>query len=122
MRVVSRLAKASVCLLGLGVISGAVAPAHAAKQVVRFPDTYAPGTIVIVQHQRRLYLSIGNGKAIRYPVAIGRSGRAWSGWTRVEGKFVRPAWSPPAAVKAWNPRIPNVIPGGSPKNPMGERA
>lgn len=90
--------------------------------MVRFEAEYAPGTIVIVQHQRKLYLTLGNGRAIRYSVAVGMRGRAWTGWTRVEGKHVRPAWSPPAAVKKWNPRIPDLIPGGAPNNPMGERA
>mgnify|MGYP003330409947 FL=1 len=33
-----------------------------------------------------------------------------------------PAWSPPAEVKRDNPRLPAVIPGGAPNNPMGARA
>jgi len=101
---------------------GAVTSTEAARRLVSFSTAYPAGTIVIVQRQRKLYLSLGDGRAIRYPVAIGRRGKAWSGWTHVEGKFVRPAWSPPAAVKRWNPRIPDVIPGGSPRNPMGARA
>ena len=40
----------------------------------------------------------------------------------VDGKHVRPAWSPPAEVKRNNPRLPNVIAGGSPSNPMGVAA
>ena len=77
---------------------------------------------MIVQHKRKLYLTLGQGRAIRYPVAVGRRGRGWTGWSRVQGKHVKPAWSPPAAVKRWNPRIPDIIPGGSPRNPMGARA
>ena len=111
-------------MLGLSLFAGAAAvtPAEAAPRLVAFSSSYPAGTIVIVQRQRKLYFSLGDGRAIRYPVAIGKAGKAWSGWTRVEGKYVRPAWSPPAAVKRWNPRIPDVIPGGSPRNPMGERA
>jgi lipoprotein-anchoring transpeptidase ErfK/SrfK len=111
-------------MLGLSLLAGAAAvtPAEAARRLVAFSPSYPAGTIVIVQRQRKLYFSLGDGRAIRYPVAIGKAGKAWSGWTRVEGKYVRPAWSPPAAVKRWNPRIPDVIPGGSPRNPMGERA
>lgn len=81
-----------------------------------------PGTIIISQRQRRLYLMQYDGTAISYPVAIGRAGRAWSGWARIDGKHVFPAWSPPAEVKRDNPRLPAVIPGGAPNNPMGARA
>jgi lipoprotein-anchoring transpeptidase ErfK/SrfK len=81
-----------------------------------------PGTIVISQSQRRLYLTQDDGLAISYPIAVGKMGKAWSGWARVNGKFVAPAWSPPAVVKRDNPRLPNVIPGGSPSNPMGAAA
>ena len=110
------------CGIALLVSQASWSEAQAARRLVNFSNAYPAGTIVIVQRQRKLYLSLGGGRAIRYPVAIGRRGRAWTGWTRIEGKYVRPAWSPPAAVKRWNPKIPDVIPGGSPRNPMGARA
>ena len=72
--------------------------------------------------ERRLYLVLGNGAALRYPVAVGRPGKQWFGQRAVDGKHVRPAWSPPAEVKRDNPRLPNVIAGGSPSNPMGVAA
>ena len=81
-----------------------------------------PGTIVISHSRRRLYLTQWNGTALSWPVAIGRSGKAWMGWARVNGKFVAPAWAPPAEVKRDNPRVPAFIPGGAPNNPMGARA
>jgi lipoprotein-anchoring transpeptidase ErfK/SrfK len=40
----------------------------------------------------------------------------------IEGKFLRPAWSPPAEIRADRPNLPDVIPGGSPENPMGAAA
>ncbi len=46
----------------------------------------------------------------------------WTGNARVEGKFVRPAWAAPASIRRENPRLPRVIPGGSPHNPMGAAA
>src|SRR6185369_1652763 len=49
-------------------------------------------------------------------------GKQWQGKARVSGKFVRPAWTPPAEVKADNPALPDVIPGGAPNNPMGVAA
>jgi lipoprotein-anchoring transpeptidase ErfK/SrfK len=81
-----------------------------------------PGTIVISTSQRRLYLVGYGGQEVSYPVAVGKPGKQWYGWARVDGKYVEPAWSPPAEVKRDNPRLPNVIPGGSPRNPMGLRA
>lgn len=93
-----------------------------ARETVTFPDTYPPGTIVIKQSERRLYLTTGAGTAIRYPVAVGKTGRAWDGEAYVAGKYVAPAWSPPAVVLADHPNFPPVIPGGSLRNPMGAAA
>lgn len=93
-----------------------------AREVVRFDAAVRPGTIVVRTAERRLYLVLGDGTALRYPVAVGRPGKQWYGWAFVDGKYVQPAWSPPAEVKRDNPRLPDVIPGGSPRNPMGARA
>ncbi len=103
-----------------GVFS--VAPEAAARDVVTYKADVPAGTIVISQRERRLYLTLGEGRAIRYAVAVGRSGKAWSGWARVEGKHVNPAWSPPDVVRRDNPQLPQLIPGGAPNNPMGVRA
>src|SRR5262245_66260738 len=40
----------------------------------------------------------------------------------ITSKQLRPAWSPPAAVKHDKPSLPDVIAGGSPSNPMGAAA
>ena len=40
----------------------------------------------------------------------------------VAGKYLQPDWSPPAAIRRDRPSIPDVIPGGSPNNPMGAAA
>ena len=100
----------------------ASAPASA-REIVPFDGSgVQAGTIVIRTAERRLYLVLGDGRAIRYPVAVGRPGKQWQGKARVSGKFVRPAWTPPAEVKADNPALPNVIPGGASNNPMGVAA
>lgn len=83
---------------------------------------YPVGTIVIRTNQRRLYLMVAPDRAISYPVGVGRAGMQWSGTAYIDGKYVRPAWSPPADIARANPRLPKVIPGGSPRNPMGEAA
>jgi lipoprotein-anchoring transpeptidase ErfK/SrfK len=83
---------------------------------------YSPGTIVIKTRERRLYYVLGNGKAVRYPVGVGRAGKQWTGTARISGKYLKPAWSPPEEVKRDKPSLPNVVPGGSPSNPMGAAA
>ena len=98
------------------------APAQAAPSVVGFRGDYAPGTIVVKTRERRLYLVLDDGHAVRYPVGVGKPGKQWAGATKIDGKYRQPAWAPPADVKRDNPSIPNVIPGGSPANPMGVAA
>ncbi len=85
-------------------------------------ENYAAGTIVIRTGERRLYLFLGGGQAIRYPVGVGRAGMQWAGTTTISAKYVSPAWSPPESIRRENPRLPDVIPGGSPRNPMGAAA
>ena len=99
-----------------------LAPAAQARERVAFEGGVRPGTIIIKTSERRLYLALGDGSAIRYPVAVGRPGKQWFGWASVDGKYVAPAWSPPAEVKRDDPRLPHVIAGGSPHNPMGAGA
>ncbi len=97
-------------------------PASAHGSVVAVRDEYPAGTIVVRQSERRLYLMLGSGRAISYPVGVGRYGMQWSGTVHIDGKYIEPAWSPPASIKRAEPRLPDVIPGGSPHNPMGVAA
>ena len=113
--------KGQAALVAAAMMMCAVAPASA-SEVVPYEGSVRAGTIVIKTAERRLYWVIGNGTAIRYPVAVGRPGKQWQGAAQVSGKYVQPAWSPPDEVRADNPKLPNVIPGGSSHNPMGPRA
>jgi lipoprotein-anchoring transpeptidase ErfK/SrfK len=92
-----------------------------AAQVVNFTGE-SPGSIVIKTSQRRLYLVISEGKAISYPVGVGRAGKQWVGTSYIWSKHLKPAWSPPAEIKRDRPSLPDVIPAGSPRNPMGAAA
>ena len=83
---------------------------------------YSPGTIVIKTRERRLYYVLADGKAVRYSVGVGRPDKQWSGQSAISGKYIRPAWSPPEEIRLDNPRLPYVIPGGAPNNPMGAAA
>jgi lipoprotein-anchoring transpeptidase ErfK/SrfK len=83
---------------------------------------YTAGTIVVKTSQRRLYYFVDSDTAIRYPVGVGRAGMAWSGTAYIDGRYIKPAWSPPEMIRRENPRIPEVIPSGSSANPMGAAA
>jgi lipoprotein-anchoring transpeptidase ErfK/SrfK len=85
-------------------------------------EGYRPGTIVVKTHERRLYLVLDRYHALRFPVGVGRAGMQWTGVAHVEGKYVWPAWAAPPSIRRENPRLPAVIPGGAPNNPMGARA
>lgn len=98
-----------------------IARAQAASLVETPDPRLNPGTILIRSNQRKLYFIVGDGSAIRYDIAVGKAGKAWRGLKYVEELRVEPAWSPPADVKRDNPNLPDVIPGGSPRNPMGAR-
>jgi lipoprotein-anchoring transpeptidase ErfK/SrfK len=111
-----RLALAAV------VLTLAVTRNASARDTVGFGGGYQPGTIVIVTQARELYFILSGGQAIRYPVGVGRAGMAWHGRAQIAEKFLRPAWGPPADIALANPNIPLVIPGGSPRNPMGAAA
>lgn len=123
MSITAGFARSALLSAGVMIVSMfGSAQVASARQVVSFQADYPAGTIVISQRERRLYLTLGDGRAIRYPVAVGKTGKAWSGWARVDGKHVNPAWSPPPVVRRDNPNLPELIPGGSPSNPMGPRA
>jgi lipoprotein-anchoring transpeptidase ErfK/SrfK len=109
------------CLSLFAVLALLTAPASA-RETVSFREDYSRGTIVVKTNERRLYYVLGGGQAIRYTVGVGRAGKAWTGTAYINGKFRKPAWSPPAVVKRDNPHLPDVIPGGTPQNPMGVAA
>jgi len=115
-----RVAVALMAIIGAGVLMSATAEAR--PEIVTVHEDYAPGTIVIRTGQRRLYLILDSGHAMRYPVGVGKAGKQWAGTAEIDGKYRNPAWSPPADVKHDHPAIPDVIPGGSPHNPMGVAA
>src|SRR3990172_4810243 len=103
------------------LLAAAAYSATLERDVVAFSG-FAPGTIVVKTGERRLYYIIDERRALRFPVGVGRSGKAWTGTARVEGKYLRPAWSPPDEIRRENPKLPDVIAGGAANNPMGAAA
>jgi lipoprotein-anchoring transpeptidase ErfK/SrfK len=65
---------------------------------------------------------VGPHQALAYTVGVGRAGKQWSGESFIYSKRLKPAWSPPDEIKRDKPSTPDVIPAGSPSNPMGAAA
>jgi lipoprotein-anchoring transpeptidase ErfK/SrfK len=91
------------------------------RELVRFDLDYAPGTVVVSTAQRRLYLVLPGGQAIRYAVGVGRPGFEWSGVHKVSRKAEWPDWRPPAEMLKRRPDLPRFMEGGE-DNPLGARA
>jgi len=115
---IQRIPAVLALLLGLAVPSLSGAGEHVAFEAAEA----ARGSIVIRTGERRLYLVLGSGRAITYPIGVGRADRQWTGASSITGKYVRPNWAPPAAVKRDRPSLPDMIPGGAPNNPLGVAA
>ena len=91
------------------------------RTTVNFDSNYAPGTIYINTAERRLYLVLGNGQAIRYGIGVGRDGFRWGGTHRISAKKEWPSWTPPAQMLRRRPDLPRHMSGGI-DNPLGARA
>ena len=116
-----RIVAVIAAVVGAGLLATDAAQARPEMVPVRGAE-YSPGTIVVRTGERHLYLILDSGHAMRYPVGVGKAGKQWAGTTQIDGKYQNPAWSPPKEVKRDKPSIPDVIPGGSPRNPMGVAA
>jgi lipoprotein-anchoring transpeptidase ErfK/SrfK len=107
--------------------SGSVRPDYATAEVVSWTSAakYAPGSIIVSTPERKLYYVLGDGKARRYKVGVGREGFQWSGTSRIVAKQEWPEWRPPPemiereALKGHE--LPELMEGG-PENPLGARA
>jgi lipoprotein-anchoring transpeptidase ErfK/SrfK len=91
------------------------------RTTVNFPENYAPGTIIVNTAERRLYLVLGGGQALRYGIGVGRDGFRWGGVHRISAKKEWPSWTPPAQMIARRPDLPRHMAGGI-DNPLGARA
>src|SRR5689334_9333244 len=96
-------------------------PSHFKRQVVNYATAEAPGTIVIDTPNTYLYLVLGNGRALRYGIGVGRDGFTWAGVKHVEKKAEWPDWHPPQEMLERQPYLPRMMAGG-PGNPLGARA
>ena len=91
------------------------------RQLVAYPANVPPGTVVIDTAHTYLYYVLGDGRAIRYGIGVGRQGFTWSGVERVTRKAEWPDWYPPAEMIARQPYLARFTAGGE-GNPLGARA
>ncbi|TPQ39815.1 L,D-transpeptidase [Bradyrhizobium guangdongense] len=99
----------------------AALPERLRRTIVSFPSNEAPGTVIIDTANTSLYYVLGQGRAIRYGVGVGREGFTWAGVQTVSRKAEWPDWHPPAEMIARQPYLPRFVAGG-PGNPLGARA
>ncbi len=91
------------------------------REVVDYEGPYSANTIIVSTSERRLYFVLGDGKAIKYGVGVGRDGFTWSGSNRISRMEEWPGWTPPPAMRRRRPELPAHMEGG-PSNPLGARA
>lgn len=94
------------------------------RQVVTYKTDEMPGTIIIENNNRLLYLILENGYALRYGISVGREGFGWSGVSTVYRKAHWPTWTPPPEMIQRDPSLERWKDGqpGGPSNPLGARA
>lgn len=92
----------------------------------RYVDYYgeaAPGTLILNHANREVFFVEAQGRAIAYPVAVGREGvEAPADLYTVFNKRVNPTWTPTSSMRERDPSLPASVAGGTPQNPLGTRA
>jgi lipoprotein-anchoring transpeptidase ErfK/SrfK len=101
--------------------SGQVAAAEFRRTIIDYPSKEPAGTIIIDTPHTYLYLVLGNGKAMRYGIGVGREGFTWSGAEKVTKMAEWPDWHPPEGMIERQPYLPRFMAGGE-GNPLGARA
>ena len=91
------------------------------REIVAYAGPHSPGTIVVSTTERRLYLVMPGGQALRYGVGVGRPGFTWSGTQNITMKREWPDWRPPSEMLKRRPDLPRFMKGGI-ENPLGARA
>ncbi len=96
-------------------------PPQFRRALVDYRTTEPSGTIIIDTANTYLYLLLGNGKALRYGIGVGREGFTWAGTEKISRMAEWPDWHPPEEMIDRQPYLPRFMAGG-PGNPLGARA
>lgn len=94
-------------------------------QLVSYESDKKVGSIVIDTQTKHLYLVLGDGKARRYGVGVGKQGFEWTGSEKITRKGEWPSWRPPSEMIAREKKKGRILPAymeGGPQNPLGARA
>ena len=99
-------------------------PSEYHRQSVRYQTPEVPGTIIVDTNAKFLYFVLGDGRAMRYGIGVGREGFEWKGTSRVALKREWPVWTPPSAMIKRQPELAKYRAGMDPgiTNPLGARA
>ena len=95
-------------------------PPHLRRALIEYHSKEPAGTIIVDTPNTYLYLVLGNGKAMRYGIGVGRAGLTWSGTERVSRMAEWPDWNPPPQMIERQPYLPRFMAGGE-GNPLGAR-
>jgi lipoprotein-anchoring transpeptidase ErfK/SrfK/transposase-like protein len=98
-----------------------VLPPQFRRTMIDYRTKEPAGTIIIDTTNTYLYLVLGNGKATRYGIGVGREGFTWAGAERVSKMAEWPDWHPPEEMIERQPYLPRFMAGGD-GNPLGARA
>jgi lipoprotein-anchoring transpeptidase ErfK/SrfK len=96
-------------------------PPNLRRQEVNFATKEPAGTLIVDTPNTYLYYVLGNGRAVRYGVRVGRDGFTWTGVQKISRKAEWPDWHPPPEMIDRQPYLPRFMAGG-PGNPLGARA
>ncbi len=99
-------------------------PSQYRRQEVRYETSEKPGTIIVDTRDKHLYFIMGDGRAMRYGIGVGREGFSWKGTTHIAMKREWPTWTPPSAMIGRQPELAKYRGGMDPglMNPLGARA
>ena len=103
------------------LVEGSSVGATVTRAAVVDPTGQKPGTITVDTRARKLYLSLGGGRAMEYGIGVGRQGFGWKGVAHVGRKAYWPGWTPPKDMLLRRPDLPDHMEGGI-ENPLGARA
>ena len=96
-------------------------PPQFRRTLVHYRTKEPSGTIIIDTANTYLYLVLGNSKALRYGIGVGREGFTWAGTEKISRMAEWPDWRPPEEMIGRQPYLPRFMAGG-PGNPLGARA
>ncbi len=95
------------------------------RQLVAYATDQPVGTIIIDPSTKFLYLVTAPKAALRYGIAVGRAGFAWSGEADIDSRTTWPSWIPPYEMIDRLPELEKFRDVGQPgglTNPLGARA